>query len=116
MLKLVSTTLALYYHIMKSISSTQSLTVSSLLQESYSLCQIESKTCLEKSTIGKIKKQLDIEQENNKGGYPSKLFTIDKYSIIQQITSGKLDNATDVGITKYNMLSLMPKDYVYYST
>ena len=41
---------------MKPTSTTQRSTVISLLKEGYSLCQIESKTGLGRSTIGRIKK------------------------------------------------------------
>jgi len=80
---------------MKPTSSTKCSTVTSLLQEGYSLCQIQSKTGLGKSTIGRIKKEVDGDKENSKGGHPSKLSSGDKWSIIHQITSGRLDNAVE---------------------
>ena len=55
--------------------------------------QIESKTGSGKSTIGRIKKEIDSDKENNKGGCPSKLTAKDKQAIICQITTRKLDNA-----------------------
>jgi hypothetical protein len=55
--------------------------------------QIESKTGLGKSTIGRIKKEIDQDKENSKGGRPSKLSHRDKQTIIRQITTGKVDNA-----------------------
>ena len=57
------------------------------------MCQIESKTGSGKSTIGRIKKEINSDKENNKGGHPSKLTAKDKQAIICQITTGKLDNA-----------------------
>ena len=80
---------------MKPTSCTQRSTVISLLQDGYSLHQIESKTGLRKSTIGRIKKEVDGDKENSKGGRPSKLSPSDKRSIIRQITSGRLDNAVE---------------------
>ena len=80
---------------MKPTSSTKCSAVTSLLQEGYSLCQIQSKTGLGKSTIGRIKKEVDGDKENSKGGHPSKLSSGDKWSIIRQITSGSLDNAVE---------------------
>jgi transposase len=80
---------------MRATSSTQCTTVISLLQEGYSLRQIEAKTGLGKSTIGRIKKQVDEDKENSKGGRPSKLSSANKRTIIRQITSGKLDNAAE---------------------
>jgi transposase len=84
---------------MKPTSSSQQSTVISLLEEGYSLRQIQSKTGLGKSTIGRIKKEMDGDKENNKGGRPSKLSPRDKQAIIRQITTGKLDNA--VQATQY---------------
>jgi transposase len=72
---------------------TQHFTVISLLQEGYSLHQVQSKTSLGKSTIGRIKKKMDWNKENNIGGRPFKLSSHDKQSIIRQITTEKLDNA-----------------------
>src|SRR5882724_12812340 len=63
------------------------------LNDGYSLHHIEAKTHLGKSTIGRIKKEIDGDKENSKGGCPSKLSYCDKQSIIHQITTGKLDNA-----------------------
>src|SRR5882724_1653757 len=78
---------------MQPTSSTKCSQVISLLNDGYSLCQIEGKTHLEKSTIGIIKKEINVDKENSKGGHPSKLSYHDKQSIIHQITTGKLDNA-----------------------
>ena len=79
---------------MKPTSATQRSTVISLLKEGYSLRQIESKTGLGRSTISRIKKETDLDKENSKGGRPSKLSYRDTQSIIRQITTEKLDNAT----------------------
>ena len=68
----------------------------SLLQQGYSVRDIERRTGLGKSTVGRIKKGVDAGKENNHGGHPSKLFACDKTSIICQIQSGKLDTAVQV--------------------
>src|ERR1700755_400293 len=78
---------------MCSTSSAKCSSAISLLQEGYSLHQVQSKTSLGKSTIARIKKEMDWDKENSKGGCPSKLFSYDKQSIIHQITTGKLNNA-----------------------
>ena len=78
---------------MCSIPSAQHSTIISLLHEHYSVCEIQFKTGIGKSTIGRIKKDLDMDKENSKGGRPSKLSPWDKQSIICQITTRKLDNA-----------------------
>src|SRR6267154_6071941 len=90
---------------MKPTSSTKHSAVSSLLQEGYSLHQIESKTGLEKSTIGRIKKEMDGDKENSKGEHSSKLSPDDKRSIIRQITTGRLDNAVEATHFINNILS-----------
>ena len=78
---------------MHPISSAQHSTIISLLHEHYSVCEIQSKTGLGRSTIGRVKKEVDSGKENSKGGHPSKLSPYDKKSILHQITTGKLDNA-----------------------
>jgi transposase len=78
---------------MHSIPSTQRSTIISLLHEGYSLRQIQSKTGIGKSTIGRIKKEVDTDKENSQGSHPSKLSYCNKQSICCQITTGKLDNA-----------------------
>ena len=78
---------------MKATSPSKHSNIISLLQQGYSVCQIQSRTGVEKSTIGRIKKEVDMNKENNKGGWPSKLSTHDNHAIIRQIFTGKLDNA-----------------------
>ena len=67
---------------MKPISSEQCSLVISLLQDGLSVCQIESKTGLGKSTESRIKNEMDGDKENNPGGRPSKLSARDKQAII----------------------------------
>ena len=67
--------------------------------------QIQSKTGLGKSTVGRIKKEVDTDKENLRGGQPSKLSPHDKQSIIRQITSGKLDNAVQATHFINNIIS-----------
>ena len=96
--------LSVHLHPMKPTSSTQCSIVISLLQEGYSLHQIQSKTGLEKSTVGRIKKKMDGDGENNKGGCPSKLSPADKWTIICQITTGRCDNAVEAAHFINNIL------------
>ena len=84
---------------MHPLSSNKHSTAISLLHEGYSLRQIQSRTGLGKSTVGRIKKELDQDKENSKGGRPSKLSHWDKQTIMCQITTGRLDNA--VQATKF---------------
>src|SRR6267154_1679264 len=78
---------------MKATSTANYASVISLLEQGYSLRDIGRRTGLGKSIVGRIKKHVDTDKENNPGGCPSKLSTCDKTSIICQIQSGKLDNA-----------------------
>ena len=64
----------------------------SFLEQRYPVRDIERRTGLGKSIVGRIKKEVDTEKEKNLGGCPFKLSTCDKTSTIQ-IQSGKLDNA-----------------------
>ena len=81
---ITSTTFSFHPHLMKPTSSAKHSTVISLLQEGYSLCQIESKTGLGKSIVGRISKEVDCDKENSKGGCPPKLSPGNKRSIIKK--------------------------------
>jgi hypothetical protein len=70
MLKLVSSILLPFHHHMKSTSSSQHAIVVFLLSERYSVCQIQSKSSIGKSTVGRIKKEVDSDKQNSKGGRP----------------------------------------------
>ena len=78
---------------MRPTSAAKDSSVLSLLEQGYSYCQIHSKTGKSLVTISKIGKEVDANKDNNPGGHPSKLSTYNKQSIIQQINSGRLDNA-----------------------
>src|ERR1700678_1318591 len=78
---------------MKATSVANHTSVISLLEQGYSVRDIEKRTGLGKSTVGRIKKGMDTDKENNLGGHPSKLSAHDKTSILRQIQSGKLDTA-----------------------
>ena len=90
MLKLTSIIFPSYHYHIKPTSATQHSTVISLPKEGYSVCQIESKTGLGRSTVGRIRKKMDLDKENSKGGHSSKLSSHDTQ---YQITTGKLYNA-----------------------
>ena len=78
---------------MKATSAANCIFVISLLEQGYSVRNIEKRTGLGKSTVGRIKKGMHTDKENNHGGCPSKLSVCDKTSIINQIQSGRLDTA-----------------------
>ena len=70
---------------MKATSSANHASVLSLLEQGYSVRDIKRRAGLGKSTVGRIKKEVDTDKENNLGGCPSKLSACDKTSIIRQI-------------------------------
>jgi hypothetical protein len=84
---------------MKAISTAQCSSVISLLDEGYSLCQIQDRVGLREFTVGRISKEVLGDKENCSRGHPSKLSSYDQHLNIQQIRSGRLDNA--VQVTKF---------------
>ena len=84
------------YHHHKSHFCCQYSSVIPLLDVVYSLCQIQDWTSLGRSTVGSISEEVLGDKQNYPRGCPSKLSCHDWYSIIQQISSGRLDNAVQV--------------------
>ena len=78
---------------MKSISVARQQNVISLLLSGHSIRKVASITGLGKSTVGEISQKLEMDKENHPGGHPSKLSPTDQRRIINQITTGKIDNA-----------------------
>ena len=78
---------------MKANSSTDKANVISLLLSGYSIRKVESITGLGKSTVGRIYQELEMDKENYKGGRSSKLSPTNQRRIVNQIITGKLDNA-----------------------
>ena len=56
---------------MQATSAANHASVLSLLEQGYPVRDIERWTGLGKSTVGRIKKEVDIGKENNLGGCPS---------------------------------------------
>ena len=77
---------------MKAISSADKAYVISLLLSDHSIRKVGSITGLGKPTVGRIYQGLEMDMENYKGDRPSKLSPTDQ-RIVNQITTGKLDNA-----------------------
>ena len=75
------------------IPSAKHKTIISLLLEGHSYRDIQKKSGIGKSTIGRITKEVEPNKENINTGRPPKLSPQDKRRIIHQIESGKLDNA-----------------------
>ena len=80
---------------MRPILSIKHFIIISLLKESYSLCQIQSKTGLWKPTIGIINKETNGDKGKSQKESLSKLSLGDKLPIIHQTTNWRLDNAVE---------------------
>ena len=80
---------------MKPTLSTKNFIIISLLKEGHSLHQIQSKTGLWKSTIGKIDKETNGDKGKSRKESISKLSLGDKSPIIHQTTNWRLDNAVE---------------------
>ena len=55
---------------MKATSAANHASVLSLLEQGYSVRDIERRTGLGRSTVDRIKKEVDTDKENNIGGRP----------------------------------------------
>ena len=80
---------------MKPTSSTKNFIIISLLKESYSLYQIQSKTGLWKSTTGIIDKKANGDKGKSQKESISKLSLGNKSLIIHQTTNWRPDNAVE---------------------
>ena len=69
---------------MKATSAANHASVLSLLEQGYSVRDIERRTGLGKSTVGRIKKEVDAGKENNLGGCPSKLLLVTKHPLFDK--------------------------------
>ncbi|KAF5327981.1 hypothetical protein D9758_017675 [Tetrapyrgos nigripes] len=81
---------------MRPITSTQKDNILSLLQTSASSREISAKTGVSKSKIASLAKEMYPDKENHQAGRPRKLSTTDERAAIQQINTGKAENATEV--------------------
>ena len=78
---------------MKSISSAQRANIISLASLDISCRKISSQTGLGKSTVARVLQEIQPGKENSHGGRPSKLSPTNKRAIVQQVLTGKADNA-----------------------
>ena len=83
------------YLLYQAKSFTKHFIIISLLKEGYSLCQIQSKTGLWKSTIGIINKEVNGDKGKSKKQLFPKFSLGDKSPIIHQTTNWRLDNAVE---------------------
>ena len=81
---------------MKAISSADKANVISLLLSGHSIRKVESIRGLGKSTVGRMYQELEMDKDNYKGARSSKLSLTDQRRIVNQIITGKLDNAVQV--------------------
>ena len=90
---------------MKATSAANCTSVISLLEQGYSVRDVEKRASLGKSTVGRIKDGMYTDRENNHGGCSSKLSAHDKTSIIHQIQSGRLDTVVQA---THSINSILP--------
>src|SRR5215469_10079693 len=81
---------------MKPIAPADRSNVISLLLDNKSLRHIASKLGVSKSTVHRIKEELDMDKENIKPGRPSKLSPADRRNICRNISTGRFDTAVEV--------------------
>ena len=79
---------------MKCLSSAKVDNIHSLILSKKSNRQIQKITGVGKSTVSRIRQELEPDKENSLGGRPSKLSSAAERRIISQINSGRLDNAS----------------------
>ena len=87
--------LSFHLYFIKPTLFTKHFIITFHLKEGYSLCQIQSKTGLWKSTIGIINKEANEDKGKSKKEFLSKLSLGDKSPIIYQTTNWRLDNAVE---------------------
>ena len=78
---------------MKYLSAAQRNNIISLASLDFSCQKIASQSSLGKSTVTRVLQEIHPEKENHLGGHPSKLSPINKCAIIQQILTGRANNA-----------------------
>ncbi|KAL4062810.1 hypothetical protein V8B97DRAFT_2012176 [Scleroderma yunnanense] len=78
---------------MKSISTSQRQNIISLASLGLSTRKIASQTGLGKSTVSQVLQEIQPERPRLHGGCPSKLSSINKRAIVQQILTGKVKSA-----------------------
>ena len=99
MLNLVQVLSLLFTVTIRLISAVQHFLTVSLLTKGCSQHKIQTRTGLEKGTVGRINNEVERNKETHSGGCSSKLSTHNSHTILCQITTGKLNNA--VQATKF---------------
>ena len=78
---------------MKHLSTAQRENILSLASLNLSCRKIASQTGIGKSTVARVLQEIQPEKETHHGGRPSKLSSTNKCAIVQQILTGKANNA-----------------------
>jgi DDE superfamily endonuclease/Transposase len=81
---------------MKPISSAQKNNILSLASSGLSICKMATKLNIPKSTIGEYLQDLLPDRKTTKTGRPPKLSPTDQHAIINQIHTGKAENAAQL--------------------
>jgi transposase len=79
---------------MRPITPAQHLRVITLYSETPSIRHVASKTGLGKSTVAEVVSGVEVDMEKRRKGRPPKLSEHNKRQILRQITTGRLDNAS----------------------
>ena len=87
--------LSFHLYFIKPTLFTKHFIITFHLKEGYSLCQIQPKTGLWKSTIGIINKEANEDKGKSKKEFLSKLSLSEKSPIIYQTINWRLDNAVE---------------------
>src|SRR5215213_9883172 len=82
--------------IMRPISSAQRDNILSLASSGHSICKIATQLNIPKSTVGEYLQNLVPGRSTTKTGRPSKLSPTDKHAVVNQILTGKAENAAQV--------------------
>ena len=78
---------------MKHLSAAQRGNIISLASLDLSCRKIASQTRLGKSTVARVLQEIHPEKKNHLGGRPSKLSPTNKRAVVQQILTGRANNA-----------------------
>lgn len=91
---------------MRPIPTEKHQTVVSLLLEGLSCREIAKKVGVGKTTVERIRSEVEPNKENIKTGRPSKLSDRDRRRLVNEIESGKVDNAVQATKLINSVLSI----------
>ena len=78
------------------LSPEQQSNIIFMLESGKSVCYIASKLGVRKSTVGEVQSEIKSSLKENLGGCPSKLTPQDQHHLVQLVSTGKADTATQL--------------------